>query len=112
MVLLGSGTIEGGQTVDVVFDMRDLELYDINLNNEDVWNYFVQDTPFSKAGTLSLHFSPTSGLRIEDIVEVRQKDIEAFEYLLRNLRKYLILGKTGLQKIYEKQSLRFWNLCA
>ena len=39
---------EARQKSAIVFDIRDLDLLDISLNKKDVWNYLVEDTPFSR----------------------------------------------------------------
>ena len=95
-VLLGSGIVNNKQDdVYQVFDIRDLGLYDISLDNDEVWEYYTKDKPFETAGTLSLHFPSTTGLGINDIVEVREKHAEAFEYFLRHLKTLLMSGSAG-----------------
>ena len=44
---------------------------------------------------MSLHFPSTQGLRIEDIVEVREKHVDTHEYFLRQLKTMLVAGTEG-----------------
>jgi len=102
-VWLGT-SISGGekQHIRTVFNIDDLKLFDVDINDADIYGYFVKNRPFRRAGTLSLHFPSTNGLRFEDLVEVRETNRDSFEYFLRHLKSLLDSGREGRSDALRK----------
>jgi len=101
-LFIGRLNNEGKQELDMVFDITDIEHVDINLNNNDVWKYFLEDVPYQRSGSLAISFPSTKNITIEEIYEIRDKYKNEFEYFLRCLNKMLSHGKEGCSEKLRK----------